>query len=211
MAHPGLDLRRAAVIVIDMQNAFIRDEGSMRKLGLNNDLLKPTVEPVARIVAAARRAGRPVIFTRLVTRPDYKDAGLRKVRYADAQRIGSLAQGTWDAEIIDELRPEPQDYVVDKPRHSAFYNTNLEVILRGEGVDTLVVCGVTTEICVEATIRDAYARDYRIVVPTDAVAAFDAERHTGALKILGWGYATLVTTAELEAALAPVPAASGRE
>jgi ureidoacrylate peracid hydrolase len=205
MTSPRLDPRRTALIVVDMQHAFIRDEGSMRKLGLNNDLLKPTVEPVARVVAAARRAGLPIIFTRMAMRPDYKDAGLRKARFAEAQRIRSLVQGTWDVEIIDELKPEREDYVVDKTRHSAFYNTNLEVILRGEGVDTVIVCGVTTEMCVESTIRDAYARDYRIVVPADAVAAFDVERHEGALKIIGWGYGTLVTTADLAAALLPAP------
>lgn len=203
MATLSVDPRRTALVVVDMQNAFIRDDGSMCKLGLNNDLLKPTVEPVARVVAAARRAGLPIIFTRMVTRPDYKDSGLRRLRYAEAPRIRSLVLGTWDVAVIDELTPAPEDYVVDKTRHSAFYNTNLEVILRGEGVDTVVVCGVTTEICVESTIRDAYARDYRIVVPTDAVAAFDVERHQGALKTIAYGYGTLVTTVELEAALLP--------
>ncbi|MBI2323332.1 MAG: cysteine hydrolase family protein, partial [Chloroflexi bacterium] len=110
MATLSLDSRRTALVVVDMQNAFIRDDGSMRKLGLNNDLLKPTVEPVARVVAAARRAGLPVIFTRMGTRPDYKDSGLRRRRYAEAPRIGSLVLGTWDVAVIDELTPAPEDY-----------------------------------------------------------------------------------------------------
>ena len=201
MAEPDIDPRKTALIVVDMQNAFIRDEGSMLKRGLNNELLKPTVEPVKRLVAIARRVGMPIVFTRTCLRPDYKDAGLRKERFSNAN-YKALARGTWDVELIDDLVPAPEDHVVDKPRPSAFYNTDLEVILRGEAVDTLIVCGVTTEICVESTIRDAYFRDYAILVPTDAVAAFDVERHQGALKIIEYGFGTLVTTEQIEAALA---------
>ena len=101
-------------------------------------------------------------------------------------------------ELDPRMDTQPQDYILDKTRYSSFYNTNLEVILRGlrpeNPVDTLIVCGVTTEICVESTIRDAFFRDYKICVPEDAVAAMDVERHRGTLTTIRYGFGTVTTS-----------------
>ena len=97
----------------------------------------------------------PIIFTKHVPRADYKDAGLRLVRRSKTKEINSLVMGTWDSELDLRMNQRPEDYVLDNTRYSSFYHTSLKVILRGLGADTLIICGVTTEICVEFTIRDA--------------------------------------------------------
>ena len=202
---PALERGKVALIVVDMQNGFIFDEGVLPKMGLDNAHLKPTVEPVRSLVEACHREGVPVIFTRYVLRRDYTDAGCFAELFPSAKEVGALASGTWDVEVLDELGARADDFIVDKTRYSAFYNTDMEVILRGLGVSTVIVCGVTTEICVESTIRDAFFRDYRIVVPSDAVAAIDPVRHEGALRTIAYGFGAVTTTGELLEILAGAP------
>ena len=203
--QPVFDRAKTALIVVDMQNSFMVDEGMLQKLGLDNTHLKPTVEPVRKLVDACHEEGIPVIFTRYILRPDYVDAGCFAELFPAAKESRALASGTWDVEIIDSLGVRPDDFIVDKTRYSAFYNTNLEVVLRGLGVDTVIVCGVTTEICVESTIRDAFFRDYRIIVPSDAVAAIDPVRHEGTLRTIRYGFGTVTSTGVLLDALTKAP------
>ena len=188
---------KTAMIVVDMQNAFLNDEGSMNKGGMDITELKKTVLPVSNLIIACRSADVPIIFTRYVLRADYKDAGLRLVRRSKIKEINSLVMGTWDSELDPRMDQRLEDYVLDKTRYSSFYNTSLEVILRGLGVDTLIICGVTTEICVESTIRDAYFRDFKILVPRDAVAAMDIDRHEGTLATIEYGFGSVTTSAKL--------------
>ena len=153
----------------------------------------------------------PIIFTRYVLRADYTDAGLREERRPGACGSGSLVAGTWDADLDPRMiDARPADYILDKTRYSSFYNTNLEVILRGLQVDTLIVCGVTTEICVESTIRDAYFRDFRILVPCDAVAATDVDRHLGTLRTIEYGFGKVTNTNALIDAIRATPSRSVR-
>jgi len=195
--NKSLSESKVAMIVVDMQNAYLDDEGSMNKSGMDITELKKTVLPVSSLITACRSADVPIIFTRYVLRADYKDAGLRSVRGPKFKEINSLVMGTWDSELDPRMDQRLEDYVLDKTRYSSFYNTSLEVILRGLGVDTLIVCGVTTEICVESTIRDAYFRDFKIIVPKDAVAAMDIGRHKGTLATIEFGFGSVTTSAEL--------------
>ena len=196
-----LDRAKTAMIVVDMQNAFLSDKGSMTQGGMDITELKKTVAPVMRLVDACHSADVPIIFTRYVLRADYKDAGLRSERRPEFKKINSLVAGTWDVELDPGMDAQPGDYILDKTRYSSFYNTSLEVILRGLEVDTLIVCGVTTEICVESTIRDAYFRDYKICVPEDAVAAMDVERHLGTLKTIQYGFGMVASSETIIKAL----------
>lgn len=205
---PDLHANRTAMIVVDMQNAFLSGEGSIAKMGMDISELKKTIGPVGRLIDACHRANVPIIFTRYVLRPDYKDAGLRAERRPGAQEVKSLVAGTWDVELDPRMDAWPEDYILDKTRYSSFYNTNLEVILRGLQVDTLVVCGVTTEICVESTVRDAYFRDFKILVPQDAVAAMDVARHEGTLRTIEYGFGTVATSDGVINRLGGVPTAS---
>jgi ureidoacrylate peracid hydrolase len=197
-------LDRAALLIVDMQNGFCHPDGSVSRGGASIAHCQAVVSPVASLLAAARTCGVPVIFTRFVYRADYADGGIlvHELRPHLKDRR-ALVQGEWDAEIVDELRPRPGDFVVDKNRFSAFYGTSLESILRSLDIHTLVVCGVTTNMCVESTVRDAGQRDYRVYVVRDAVGELDSERHAHALRAMAFGFAYVVDREEVEAALKP--------
>ena len=126
-----------------------------------------------------------------------KDAGRRSVRRSKLKEINSFVMSTLDSEIDPRMDQRLEDCVLDKTRYSSFYNTSLEVILRVLGVDTLIICRVTTEICVESTIRDAYFRDFKILVPKDAVAAMDIDCHNGTLATIEYGFGSVTTSTKL--------------
>jgi ureidoacrylate peracid hydrolase len=190
-----------AVIVIDMQNGFCHEDGFMNKIGLDYSTSAAAIEPIGRLLAAARRAGIPIFFTRYTLNADYSDAGLILELFPAIKDAGGMIRGTWDADIVDVLEVRPDEVVIDKTRYSAFYDTDLEAQLRALGVDTLIVCGVTTNICVESTVRDAFFRDIRVVVPSDGTAAVTPELHEGALRDFEYGFGQVTTVADLEAAL----------
>jgi nicotinamidase-related amidase len=197
--------QRPALIVIDMQNGFCHQDGFMNKIGLDYTTSETAVEPIGRLLAAARSAGIPVFFTRYALNADYSDAGLILELFPAIKEARGIVRDTWDADIVDELKPQPGERVVDKTRYSAFYDTDLEQQLRELGVDTLIVCGVTTNICVESTVRDAFFRDIRVVVPNDGTAAVTPELHEGALRDFEYGFGRVSTVAEIAEALALLP------
>jgi ureidoacrylate peracid hydrolase len=197
--------KNPAVIVVDMQNGFVRPEGFMNKLGFDHEPSAATIGPIKRLVETARRASVPIFFTRYSLEPDYSDAGLLVELLPRLPETGGLIRGSWDAAVCDELTPPENEVVIDKTRYSAFYRTDLEERLRELGVDTLVVCGVTTETCVESTIRDGFFRDFRILIPADAVATPDRQRHNDALRVIEALFGTVTNIAELEQALAKIP------
>jgi ureidoacrylate peracid hydrolase len=168
------------------------------------------VEPIGRLLGAARSVGIPVFFTRYSLNEDYSDAGLLLELFPAIKGTGGMVRETWDADVVDELKPKQGERVVDKTRYSAFYDTDLEPQLRELGVDTLIVCGVTTNICVESTVRDAFFRDIRVVVPSDGTAAVTAELHEGALRDFEYGFGRVSTVDELAEALARLPQTASR-
>jgi ureidoacrylate peracid hydrolase len=188
-----------ALIVVDMQNGFCHAEGSFGKLGLDVSALAGAIPGCRRLVDAAHEAGVPVVFTRYVYRSDYRDGGVLIQELMPALRdVRSLEDGTWDGELVDELKdPGPGDFIVDKNRYSAFYGTRLEPILTSLRIDTLVICGVTTNMCVETTARDAMQRDYRTFIVRDATGELDPQRHEGALATLGFGFGRVVEAADV--------------
>ena len=193
--------KHSALIVSDMQNGFCNKGGSCDRIGLPVERLAPAVEPCRRLVAAARSAGVPIIFTRYVYRADFRDGGLLVEELMPALREhNALVVGSEDAAIVPALTPQPGDYVLDKNRPSSFYGTPLESWLKGLGTQELVVCGVTTNCCVETTVRDASQRDIRTFVVEDATAEFDEERHNVALRSMGMLFAHTTRVADVEKA-----------
>lgn len=192
---------KTLLIVVDMQNGFCHAEGSFAKLGLNVTMTNEAIAGCTRLVGLARKVGVPIVFTRYVYRPDYLDGGILVQELMPViAEVGSLAAGSWDAQIVDELNPDPQDFVIDKNRYSAFYGTGLDPILTSIRTESVVVCGVTTNMCVETTARDAMQRDYRTFVVRDATGELDRERHEFALATLGFGFGRIVTVDEVGAA-----------
>lgn len=190
-----------ALIVIDMQNSFCSDAGGCDKAGLPVENLKVAIEPCGRLIAVAREFHMSVIYTRYVLRPDYSDGGVIIHELSPhLKEVTALVEDSWDIEVVDALRPADGDHVVDKNRPSAFYTPAFETTLKDIGVDSLVVCGVTTNCCVESTVRDASQRDYKTFVVADAVAEFEEDRHRIALQSMGKLFADVVTIADVVAA-----------
>jgi ureidoacrylate peracid hydrolase len=196
-----LTTEKKALVVVDMQNGFLKPDGFMANAGLNIDQCIAAVAPNQKVIAACRDAKIPVIFTRYTLRPDYKDAGLLGAIYPALKESSAMVVGTRDWEIIDELAPMSDDIIVDKQRYSAFYNTNLEVTLRALDVTLLVVTGVTTNICVESTVRDAFFRDFKVTVLEDCVGAVDEMMQQGPLHSFRYGFGDVMKSDEFIAAV----------
>jgi ureidoacrylate peracid hydrolase len=196
--------KRVALLLVDMQNGFCKPDGSFAKMtagrGLSIELCQKAVAGCQRLLEAARTVGVPVVFTRYVYHHDYVDGGVLLEKYPEMKDIGSLAEGSWDAEIVEELAPHGSEFVIDKSRYSSFYGTRLEPILNGLGVDSLVVGGVTTNICVETTVRDASQRDYHVFVVSDATGELNQARHDNALEIMAYGFGWVVPSSDVLAA-----------
>ena len=188
-------LKKTALLVIDMQNGFCDDAGSVNAVGLPASRLRPAISPCVKLVSAARAGALPIIFTRYVYRRDYLDGGLMANELVPSLKNGqALIANTWDSQIVDELTPQEHDFIVDKNRPSSFYGTNLDGILKNLTVENLVVCGVTTNCCVETTVRDASQRDYRAFVVSDAVAEYEDDRHAVALKSIDMLFGYVVSS-----------------
>ena len=191
-----------ALLVVDMQNGMCRPEGSHARLGLDISMLAGVVEPCRRLIEAARSVGALVCYSYLAYAPDYSDGGfiVREImpNIAEAE---VCAKGSWDAEIVDELAPQQGDLVIEKTRMSSFMRTPLEAELRRRGIDNLIVCGVTTNMCVESTVRDASQLDFRTFVVRDAVGEVDPARHAAALTSMGFLFAKVLDVDDVVRAL----------
>jgi ureidoacrylate peracid hydrolase len=189
-----------ALIVVDMQRAFFDNDDSLGRSGIDVTPLRDAIPGTVALVKAAREAGVPVIFTRYVYMPGMVDFGpVRGAKAAERVADSSLAHGTDEIELIPELEARPDEIVIDKSRPSAFYGTRLEPVLTGLGIRNLVICGVTTNICVETTARDAGQRDYGTFVVRDAVAEFTPERNHYALFGIAWSFGDVVDLADVQA------------
>lgn len=176
-----------AIVVIDPQNDFLHPEGWYAKAGVDVSHMRRSIEPTRRLVAAARSKRIPVIWTRHGFR-DGRDAGVF-FKLRPFLKDGGLRQGTWGYEILDGLGALPEDWYIEKQRLSAFYNTNLETVLRAIGADTVLFAGVLTNQCVAATSKDANFRDFRPIVVEDCTGTTLPHLHEPAIEMIrvGWG------------------------
>jgi nicotinamidase-related amidase len=187
-----LDLAKTALVIIDMQRDFLEPGGFGAALGNDVSRLQVAVGPCRDVLAAARRSGVLVIHTREGHRPDLSDAPPHKVERGDpALRIGApgpmgriLVRGEPGHDIIPELYPIAGEPVIDKPGKGAFYQTDLELMLKNRAIDTLLVCGVTTEVCVNTTVREANDRGFRCIVLSDCCGSYFPEFHQMGLAMI---------------------------
>jgi len=185
-------LDRTALLIIDMQRDFLEPGGFGETLGNDVSLLKAAVAPCRMALDAARAAGMLVIHTREGHRPDLSDAPPAKIeRGSPSKRIGDpgpmgriLIRGEPGHDIIDALYPVDGEPVIDKPGKGAFYQTDLQLVLQNNGIENLFVCGVTTEVCVNTTVREANDRGYRCVVLADCCASYFPEFHAMGLQMI---------------------------
>ena len=180
-----IELTRTALLIIDMQRDFLEPGGFGETLGNDVSLLTRAIAPCKAILETFRAAGLLVIHTREGHRPDLSDAPKAKIeRGQPAQRIGDpgpmgriLVRGEAGHDIIPELYPLADEPVIDKPGKGAFYATDLDALLHNEDIQNLLVCGVTTEVCVNTTVREANDRGYRCVVLADCCASYFPRFH----------------------------------
>jgi len=191
----------ALLLLIDLQRAFCDDDGSIAQQGRDIAPLKVAAGNCARLAARARAAGVPVVWTRMMFRPDYADGGTILAMRPNLARIGALRAGTEDVTLSDAAKAEAGDIVIDKPRYSALYATPLEAMLRAFNTRRVLLGGVTTSMCVETTARDLSQRDYDIRVVAEACGDFDPARHAASLSALAFGFAPVIGMEEAGAAL----------
>ena len=186
------DRARASVIIIDMQRDFLEPGGFGAALGNDVSLLRRTIAPTRRLLEKARAAGLSVIHTREGHRPDLADLPpAKKARGRLAAGIGDLGpmgrilvRGEPGHDIIPELSPLPGEPVVDKPGKGAFFATDLDAVLKNRGIAQLFVCGVTTEVCVNTTVREANDRGYDCLVVADCVGSYFPEFQEMGLRMI---------------------------
>ena len=195
-----------ALIVIDVQNDFCAPGGMMDKEGMDLSSVQEMAERLPPLISAARAAGVLVVFVRNVYTSEHNfylsDAWLEqasRTRKGSYTRRGVCMEGAWEGEFYGDVRPEPRDPVVTKHRFNAFRNTDLDTILRANGIRTTVFTGVATNVCVETSARDAFMHDYYVVFTTDGTATYAREDHEATLRNIGHNFGELASVAELQA------------
>jgi ureidoacrylate peracid hydrolase len=183
------DPRHTALLIVDMQNDFCAAGGMVQKAGRDVSELQKVGARLPEFIATARAAGNLIVFVRCVYSSEHNfylsDVFLEQ---AARQRAGAGTQypmcqeGTWQAEFYGDVKPQAGDVVVSKHRYSAFHSTDLDLILRSHGIRTVVLTGVLSNVCVETTAREAFVRDYYVVMVEDGTASCQPEDHAMTLK-----------------------------
>ncbi len=225
----AIDTARTAVIVVDMQNDFGARGGLFDLMGIDLSAIQRTIAPTAGVLAAARKAGIKVIYLKMAFQPDLSDlgpadapnrlghlrAGAGKLVHApDGRESRVLIRETWDTDILNELKPEPNDITIYKHRFSGFFETDLDAALKSLGIRRLIVTGCTTSVCVESTIRDAYFHDYACVLLADCTAeplgsGFPRTNEVATLFMVEHMFGSVSTSAEFLKTLAEPRPATG--
>ncbi len=192
---------RTVLVNIDLQNDFLHDDGWYAASGVDIGHMQRVIEPTKQLVAACRASGVPVVWTRHGTQGIEDGGPFMQLR--PFLRDGGLRVGTWGYEILAELEPQAEDWFVAKNRLSAFFQTNLELVLRGLGAETVLLAGVLTNQCVGATCKDALFRDFKPIVVEECTGTTLPRLHEPVLEMIrvGWGQVNTLerTLAELSA------------
>lgn len=206
---PAILPSRTAIILIDLQNDIIRNpNGPFYGAIAEQVRTKQVVENVVRLTDGARAAGALIFYITVVRRQDYGDVVnqiselLVAGKATPAKRQVSLVEGTHGARLADELKPEPQDYVLVKKRRNAFHQTELDLHLRARNITTLAIGGVATDLGVENTVRDAWDRDYNVIVLEDISVSVPPAAHDYAITNVFPRMARIMTSGTLVAELA---------
>lgn len=203
-----LDPAHTALVLVDIQNDFVHPDGALvraQPAGFGDGSLLPTmVANARRLLLAARSAGVLCAFVQMLGDDVYQSAPQRALQLRRRAEAGeqwaeagaSVLEGTWGADFYEDLRPveSPRELVVRKYRYSAFAGTNLDLVLRSNGIKTLVLCGDATSGCVESTTRDGFFHDYYVVTASDACADFDLDRHEASLRKVDGSFGYVVPT-----------------
>ncbi|HLP47465.1 MAG TPA: isochorismatase family cysteine hydrolase [Candidatus Kapabacteria bacterium] len=187
-----IEFRSPVLIILDMQKDFLLKEGLLKVWG------GPAIIPnLQKLIKVFHKNDLPVIFTRHIYENPEQDGGAT-ARWWKANRHSMLLrEHTWHSEISDFLIPDTKDRIISKRRYSAFFGTDLEILLRTANINDVVITGVCTNICCEATAHDAFFRDFNIFFVIDGTGATDEEAHLSSLRNISLAYGNIVTTAQI--------------
>lgn len=221
----AIDIGKTAVIVVDMQNDFGAPTGMFARAGIDIFLIRQAIGPIAQVLEHTRRLSMPTVYLKMGFHADLSDAGLpdspNRLKHAvfgigtpttapDGRQSRVLIRDTWSTDIVDELRPAPEDLTIYKTRYSGFYLTELDSVLQARGIKYLVVTGCTTSVCVESTIRDAMFRDYHCLLLADCTAEpigsdFSRTNHDASLLVIQTLFGSVSESADVIKALQHTP------
>lgn len=200
--HPD----RTALLIVDVQNDFCTRGGYADREGRDLTMVEAMITNLLKLVVSAREFQVPIIFVRSIYGASgwyLSDAWMDRA-YQNNPRGGHISypvceQGDWGARLVEPLRPESasDEIVLTKHRYSAFFDTELDLILRTRRLENVVISGVTSNVCVESTARDAFMRDYFVVVAEDCCAAYSPSEHDGAMKNVGRYFGEVATSDEI--------------
>jgi nicotinamidase-related amidase len=191
--HELVDPRHAALVLVDMQQDFVAPDGTFARLGLDLSMYKEVRPRLVGLLEAAREHGVLVVHIQNTALPDRMSDSPAQIRFnlrmheearQDGPPLRYTVPGTPGHEFVADLRPLPHELVVQKYRSSAFWGTNLELLLRSNGIETVIVGGCTTEGCVESTARDAMFCDHYVVIAEDCVGSDDKEQHDASMLLM---------------------------
>jgi ureidoacrylate peracid hydrolase len=189
-----------ALFIIDMQNGFCHPSGSFSKVGLPVSRQLSIIPAINKLRSLSHEHGIPIFYTRSAFNEDYSDAGLDVHTKPQLKEVKAFVRGTWDAEILEDLKPEPSDTIVTKTRNTAFWGTSLDKLLQQRGIDQIIATGVGTNVCVESTVRDAFAYGFHTLTVSDATATLTEEMQNASMVNLK-EFGGIITLEELESEL----------
>lgn len=190
------DPKNAALVVVDVQNDFVSRNGSAGKRGEDVSAALAIINPLRRLIDEGRRVGLTIVYIR-TTHSDWTDTPSWIYRSSQKGGLNTCREGTWGAEFYEGIAPLPTERVVIKHRYSAFINTDLNTVLKARNIQSVLVCGVATNVCVETTARDAYMFDYYVTMIEDCSAAYEAKLHLGTLENMRRHFGMVASSSEI--------------
>jgi ureidoacrylate peracid hydrolase len=194
---------RPVLLVVDMQNGFCGLGGTFDKFNFNIAPYRAIIPALQKLIAEMRRFGVPIYYSKAIREKsglDCIDRVHRIIPESRRERIEKMPlciRGTWDSEIIDELRPEAHDFTVEKRRDSVFQDTEFDLWLKAFRADTVIFCGIDTYICVESSVRDAFNKGYDVILMKDCVASRNLRHHQDSLDQMAEAFGWVLSSAEL--------------
>ena len=191
------------LLVVDMQNGFCSKGGSFVKFGFNIKPYRAIIPNIRRMIDYMRGKGVPIYYSKAIREAsgiDLIDKVHKIIPESRRERLEKMhlcIRDTWDSDIVDELKPEPEDYIVEKRRDSVFQDTEFELWLKALRADTIVFTGIDTYICVESTVRDAFNKGYDVILLKDCVASRNQKHHENTLEQIAEAYGLVLSSNEL--------------
>ena len=190
------DPRWACLLVVDVQNDFCSPKGACAQRGEDVSTVKAMVPRLSQFIAEARRVSLPIVYVK-TTHSDWTDTPSWIYRTSQQKQLKTCREGTWGAEFYDGIIPLPHERVVVKHRYSAFINTDLNTVLKARDIQSVLVTGVATNVCVETTARDAYMFDYYVTMVEDCVAGYEAALHKATLENIRRHFGLVASSEEI--------------